>query len=165
MLLVSSFQHYIHEFLYSNGHVTNHGKGRDGPSILTQVFMSYQLLDTLLWANDWPAHPSLVQIHRTDRSLEIPQQVKKMGERLRDWPKMSGDWLEKAIEYFQPTERSKKLDKRALPPSQDVTDRTTSLSHLSAALWHSAVADRHTVLTDIFSLAFLIEWYDPVSEL
>jgi hypothetical protein len=122
--------------------------------VLGQLFLGYQLLDTLLWIHKWPFHPSLQPITRTF-STELPH---KRLDKIRS--KMNSlTAFPIAVNNFKRIQVDESSDILSKPPGL----WESALMNLSRATQANRRSQRQQVLSNLFAAASVLAWFRPVS--
>jgi hypothetical protein len=164
--MVSEFSFYIHDFFFSDGHPQQYCSSGNGAAVLSQLFLGYLLLATLLWANDWNKHPALRHMERGDLQVPIPAKASKIAEKLVTWETLA-EMLPFRLDHLLceaelPIDLSSTI--RHQQPSEADSNLLAGIKNLAYSQRHSTLSDRHAAVSAIYSMSFLLNWYSPVSK-
>jgi hypothetical protein len=183
-LLLSDLLTPIRTFFIGEGDFSE--LARPARTIITHQFFGYQLLDTFLWANDWPTHPALSFKPRRTPSPHIPKTLKTVIRKLKNWPEGLREWdsvYRKSASVNSSTQQplfvlpsegstsaalvsrtttSTTIDTLATAPFSTLHKRSP-LYHLQCAFWHNKRMRAQNVLYHVNAAAFLMHSFKPVS--
>jgi hypothetical protein len=144
------------------------GTTRD-QTYLGKLVMTYQLLDTLLWAAEWPDHPRLKFIPQSE-NLSAEAHIQRLLNYLQDWTRIipktvTLSSLAQTSEESLATAESRLI---TLSPNLTIPDLEKNIVqqatlNMLRMVRHNTSSSTHNILDKWYSLAFSITAFRPVS--
>jgi hypothetical protein len=145
-----------------------------------KLLLSYQLLDTLVWCQGWPAHEQLTFVPRTETPPSAPQ-LERIIKHLDNWHSIIPATAATAIQHLTITSEEPSMTREVtfqvqpgcpdtnleLWRATDVKSNTlkAAVVNIYKASEHSRRSQTHEVLEQWYSVAFAIAAFRPVSSI
>jgi hypothetical protein len=149
-----SAQSYVIQFL-SNPNLQSHPHGSaHETAFLGQIFLGYQILDTLLWVDGWPPHPSLRVISSTPKPSCTPNRLDTVLKHLETTPSILS---RRGTIGFNNSDLNGSTSPSPLRPVL-----AAALNNMHNAMVCNRKADYQDILSQIYAAAFVMAWFKPV---
>jgi hypothetical protein len=143
-----------------------HGSTTD-TAFLGHVFLGYQLLDTLLWVQGWPAHPNLRLIATATKPSCSPTRLDVVVRHLDNYHRIvqkTKHHLKNRLELEGLSEttfstQNLSLNSRASP----LNVLQAALNNLGRATQSNRKAEYNEIFAQVYAAAFVMVWFRPVS--
>jgi hypothetical protein len=123
-------------------------------AFLGQMFLGYQILDTLLWVEGWPTHNLLTPVNALTKPSCTPKRLEAVIKSLGRPPPI----VSKTLIGHEDSPESTPCS--ALSPSPVLE---AALKNMHNATICNRKAEYQDILSQIYAAAFVMAWFKPVS--